>query len=69
MAMCNKEAAGKSGDAGLRKLQFRDPAAKPVADSDEADPSLLGDVFSHLGGGEARQHARLGVLLSPFVRA
>lgn len=28
------------------------------------DPSLLGDVFSHLGGGKARQHARLGVLLT-----
>ncbi len=60
-----RRTAGKSGDASLRKLQFRDPAAKPVAgDSDEADPSLLGDVFSHLGGGEARQHARLGVLLT-----
>lgn len=28
------------------------------------DPSLFGDVFSHLGGGKARQHARLGVLLT-----
>ncbi len=28
------------------------------------DLSLLGDVFSHLGGGAARQHARLGVLLT-----
>jgi predicted Zn-dependent protease len=25
---------------------------------------LFGDVFSHLGGGKARQHARLGVLLT-----
>ncbi|TPV92274.1 MAG: hypothetical protein B7733_26515 [Myxococcales bacterium FL481] len=31
---------------------------------DGVDPSLLGDVFSHLGGGKARQHARLGVLLT-----
>lgn len=28
------------------------------------DPSLYGDVFSHLGGGRARKHARLGVLLT-----
>ncbi|MCH9685271.1 MAG: hypothetical protein K0V04_27795 [Deltaproteobacteria bacterium] len=30
---------------------------------DEAEPETLGDVFSHLGGGRARQHARLGGLL------
>ena len=30
----------------------------------DADPSLHGDVFSHLGGGRARKHARLGVLLT-----
>jgi len=30
----------------------------------DVDPSLFGDVFSHLGGGRARQHARLGVLLT-----
>ncbi len=28
------------------------------------DPSLHGDVFSHLGGGRGRKHARLGVLLT-----
>jgi len=31
---------------------------------DDVDASLFGDVFSHLGGGRARQHARLGVLLT-----
>ncbi len=51
------------GDAALRKLHFRD-ANKAGAAEDEPDPSLLGDVFSHLGGGKARQHARLGVLLT-----
>jgi tetratricopeptide (TPR) repeat protein len=64
-----RRTAGKTGDAALRKLQFRDPAAKPgdaktTGEADDVDPSLLGDVFSHLGGGEARQHARLGVLLT-----
>jgi len=33
-------------------------------DRDADDPSLNGDVFSHLGGGRARKHARLGVLLT-----
>lgn len=58
-----RRTAGKSGDAALRKLQFRD-AKTAAPDPEDADPSLLGDVFSHLGGGEARQHARLGVLLT-----
>ena len=51
--------AGK--DAGeLRRPQF----GKSSEDEDApADPSLLGDIFSHLGGGRARQHARLGQLL------
>lgn len=50
----------RGADPGMpgRNLQFKDP------DADEADPSLLGDVFSHLGGGKTRQHARLGVLLT-----
>ncbi|MEZ4454369.1 MAG: hypothetical protein R3B09_33260 [Nannocystaceae bacterium] len=51
--------AGKS-DAKLKERRFRD--------ADDAgstvDPALLGDVFSHLGGGAASQHARLGVLLT-----
>jgi tetratricopeptide (TPR) repeat protein len=58
-----RRTAGKpAGAPGLRKLQFRDP--KQAAEDDDVDPSLLGDVFSHLGGGKARQHARLGVLLT-----
>lgn len=60
-----RRTAGKASDTALRKLQFRDP--KPTAatsEAEDADPSLLGDVFSHLGGGKARQHARLGVLLT-----
>lgn len=32
-------------------------------EEDEPPPEELGDVFSHLGGGRARQHARLGTLL------
>lgn len=47
----------------IKKLQFKDPAKIAAAD-EPADPTLLGDVFSHLGGGKARQHARLGVLLT-----
>ncbi len=61
-ATMRRRTAGKTGDAGLRKLQFVD-GKKPPAD-EPADPSLLGDIFSHLGGGKARQHARLGVLLT-----
>ena len=67
-ATMRRRTAGKPrpGDAALRKLQFRDPQQPGAAagESDDADPSLLGDVFSHLGGGKARQHARLGVLLT-----
>lgn len=42
------------------------PIAFRGEDDDQAqdDPSLNGDVFSHLGGGRARKHARLGVLLT-----
>lgn len=58
-----RRTAGKPpATAGIKKLQFKDPA-KTTSD-EPADPSLLGDVFSHLGGGKARQHARLGVLLT-----
>lgn len=32
-------------------------------EGDEPPPEDLGDVFSHLSGGKARQHARLGTLL------
>lgn len=56
-----KRTAGPSeGDAGLHELEFRDDPEAAQA----GDPSLAGDVFSHLGGGKARQHARLGVLLT-----
>ncbi|MCA9683212.1 MAG: tetratricopeptide repeat protein, partial [Myxococcales bacterium] len=48
------------GAAGpLSKLAFRGEDDAPGS-----DPSLQGDVFSHLEGGRARQHARLGVLLT-----
>jgi len=59
-----RRTAGKASDAALRKLQFRDAKPTTTPEADDADPSLLGDVFSHLGGGKARQHARLGVLLT-----
>jgi len=36
---------------------------KPTFKEGEADPEEIGDVFSELGGGKARQHARLGALL------
>jgi tetratricopeptide (TPR) repeat protein len=49
---------GRSGSLGGPR--FKDPGAE----EDGPDPSLFGDVFSHLGGGRARQHARLGVLLT-----
>lgn len=48
-----------AGSGGVSRIAFRG--------EDEAsagDPSLNGDVFSHLGGGRARKHARLGVLLT-----
>ncbi|MBL9102224.1 MAG: hypothetical protein JNL82_14765 [Myxococcales bacterium] len=53
----------RTSAAPIKKLQFKDPAKIDAAD-EPADPTLLGDVFSHLGGGKARQHARLGVLLT-----
>lgn len=57
-----RRTAGKGG-GDLRKLKFLAPDQQAAAEAGE-DLSLLGDVFSHLGGGEARQHARLGVLLT-----
>lgn len=42
--------------AEIQGLEFADGQA-------EAQPPPLGDVFSHLGGGRARQYARLGTLL------
>lgn len=51
--------AGTSAAASLSGVAFRDDEDDP-----NQDPSLHGDVFSHLGGGRARKHARLGVLLT-----
>ncbi len=48
------------GKGEIKKKQFKVGSAEP----ESSDPSLFGDVFSHLGGGRARQHARLGVLLT-----
>ena len=45
--------------ASLPNVSFRD-----AGDDPSEDASLRGDVFSHLGGGRARKHARLGVLLT-----
>ncbi|NVB42131.1 hypothetical protein G6O69_30190 [Pseudenhygromyxa sp. WMMC2535] len=51
----------RGGNTGnLSALSFRGEDDEDAA----VDPSLQGDVFSHLGGGQARQHARLGVLLT-----
>ncbi|KIG16424.1 hypothetical protein DB30_04468 [Enhygromyxa salina] len=51
--------AGAASSGPLAGMAFRDGDEDPGE-----DPSLHGDVFSHLGGGKARKHARLGVLLS-----
>jgi tetratricopeptide (TPR) repeat protein len=51
-----KTRTARGEDAEIKGLVFKDdPGATP--------PEQLGDVFSHLGGGSARQHARLGTLL------
>jgi tetratricopeptide (TPR) repeat protein len=55
-----RERTADADDAGGGpNIAFRDPD-----DPSSEDPSLSGDVFSHLGGGRARKHARLGVLLT-----
>lgn len=51
--------ASASASGPLAGMAFRDGDEDPAE-----DPSLHGDVFSHLGGGKARKHARLGVLLT-----
>ncbi len=64
-ATMRRRTATTSDGPKLRKPEFRNQA-EPTPDlvnNPAADPSLIGDVFSHLGGGKARQHARLGVLL------
>lgn len=50
----------KTRTARSRKDEIEVPTFK---DPDGPPPSELGDVFSELGGGKARQHARLGALL------
>jgi tetratricopeptide (TPR) repeat protein len=56
--MRERTANAGEGSSGPN-IAFRDGDADP-----NEDPSLNGDVFSHLGGGRARKHARLGVLLT-----
>jgi tetratricopeptide (TPR) repeat protein len=52
-----RRATAKAREASMRGLEFKEG-------EDQAAPEEpLGDVFSHLGGGKARQHARLGGLL------
>ena len=52
-----QETRGSKGGA-LGGPEFADESYDPMQ-----DPEMLGDVFSHLGGGRGRQHARLGQLL------
>jgi tetratricopeptide (TPR) repeat protein len=55
-----KKRTADAGEGGSGpNIAFRDGDADP-----NQDPSLNGDVFPHLGGGRARKHARLGVLLT-----
>jgi tetratricopeptide (TPR) repeat protein len=54
-----RTARARSGEVGGPQFLAEGESQNP-----EVDPSLFGDVFSHLGGGKARQHARLGVLLT-----
>lgn len=50
-----KKKTARSPGGELDRIQFADGDSKPA--------EQLSDVFSHLGGGRARQHARLGTLL------
>jgi tetratricopeptide (TPR) repeat protein len=52
-----KARTARGEDAALTGPVFKDEG------EGEAARDQLGDVFSHLGGGRARQHARLGTLL------
>lgn len=51
-----KKRTARGVDEELDRIVFKDGES-------DAPPEELGDVFSHLGGGKARQHARLGGLL------
>lgn len=54
-----RRSTAKAQEGRLPGLEFKDAGAEGEDQPDEP----LGDVFSHLGGGKARQHARLGGLL------
>lgn len=49
--------------AGAEAAEFQPLVFAEGEDAERDRPPPLGDVFSHLGGGRARQHARLGALL------
>jgi len=54
-----RRATAKAQEGPLRGPEFKGSEGEAEAAAEEP----LGDVFSHLGGGKARQHARLGGLL------
>jgi tetratricopeptide (TPR) repeat protein len=54
-----RRSTAKAQEGPLRGPEFKDAEGESEGEPDEP----LGDVFSHLGGGKARQHARLGGLL------
>ncbi|MCA9712362.1 MAG: tetratricopeptide repeat protein, partial [Myxococcales bacterium] len=56
------KAVTRRATAHASEEPLRGPEFKDGTDGDAAEEPL-GDVFSHLGGGKARQHARLGGLL------
>ncbi|PRP97426.1 hypothetical protein ENSA5_34180 [Enhygromyxa salina] len=65
--MRERTAGATDGSVSGLSPRFRDDEAEAEAEANASpsqDPSLHGDVFSHLGGGRARKHARLGVLLT-----
>lgn len=49
--------------AGAEASEFQPLVFAEGEEAAKDTPPPLGDVFSHLGGGRARQHARLGALL------
>ena len=61
--MSRRTAGAGAAAASVSRLAFRD-GDEAASDELRDDPSLRGDVFSHLAGGQARQFARLGVLLT-----
>ncbi len=61
--MATRTHARRGSTSAHRGVAFRESESESE-DPESADPSLSGDVFSHLGGGAAHKHARLGVLLT-----